>query len=199
MKNKYIIKYLRLFAPAFMLLLFFTSCEVDKNNPGYDYMGKHDMYYTKFDKAYTPNKILPHGQTIQPPPKGTVARGKKPFPFKGESVADRVKEQYEAGDVLHNPLKPTDEVLAEGKRLFNVFCSDCHGKSGAGDGHLYTAGLYPAKPTSLIENYVQSKPDGEIYYVITKGSISGLMPGHEIQIRPEDRWKIILYLRTLAK
>jgi mono/diheme cytochrome c family protein len=198
MKNKYHLKFIRLFALILLTLGLFTSCQIDKNDPGLDYMGKYDMYYTKFYKAYTPNPILPHGQTIQAPPKGTVARGHKPFPFKGATVTDRVKEQYEAGAVLHNPLKTTDEVLAEGKKQFDIFCSDCHGKQGRCDGHLYTAGLFPAKPTSLVDNYVQSKPDGEIYYVITKGSISGLMPGHEIQIRPENRWKIIHYLRTLA-
>ena len=68
-----------------------------------------------------------------------------------------------------------------------------------GDGHLYTSKLFPAKPTSLVEAYVQNKPDGEIYYVITAGSISGLMGPHGSQIQPDDRWKIINYLRSIAK
>jgi hypothetical protein len=76
---------------------------------------------------------------------------------------------------------------------------NCHGEKGKGDGHLYTSGLFTAKPTSLIEAYVQNKPDGEIYYVITKGSISGLMGPHGYMITPDDRWKIIHYLRQLAK
>lgn len=198
MKNKFLhrFKYITL---VIVVLAFFSSCTVDKNDPGRDYMGKFDMYYTKFYKAFTPNKILPHGQTNQAPPKGTVPRGHKPFPLKGSNVQERLNGQTKAGEILKNPLKPTKEVIAEGKRQFNIFCADCHGKQGKGDGHLYTAGLYPAKPTSLVDNYVQSKPDGEIFYVITKGSISGLMPGHEIQIKPENRWKIIHYLRTLAK
>jgi mono/diheme cytochrome c family protein len=199
MKNKKIMRILRLLALLMFPALMFTSCQVDKNNPGYDYMGTYDMYYTKFYKAYTPNPVLPNGQTIQPAPKGTVARGKMPFPFKGNTIQERVVEQTQAGTVLQNPIKPNDENLAQGKKQFNIFCSDCHGIQGKGDGHLYTAGLFPAKPTSLVDSYVQSKPDGEIYYVISKGSISGLMPGHEIQIKPENRWKIINYLRTLAK
>ena len=67
------------------------------------------------------------------------------------------------------------------------------------DGYLYTSGLFPAKPTSLVEDYVQGKPDGEIYYVITHGSISGLMGPHGSQVLPEDRWSIIHYVRELAK
>ncbi len=63
---------------------------------------------------------------------------------------------------------------------------------------LFTSGLFPAKPTSLVEPYVQSKPDGEIFYVITYGSISGLMGPHGAQIQPDDRWSIISYVRELA-
>ncbi len=192
-------KFIRLLALVLFPVLMFTSCQVDKNNPGYDYMGSYDMYYTKFYKAYSPNAILPNGQTIQAPPKGTVARGKMPFPYKGNTVPERVVEQTQAGNELTNPVPSSDESIAQGKKQYSIFCSDCHGKQGKGDGHLYTTGLFPAKPTSLVDNYVQSKPDGEIYYVISKGSISGLMPGHELQIQPENRWKIINYLRTLAK
>ncbi len=79
------------------------------------------------------------------------------------------------------------------------FCISCHGELGAGDGHLYTSGLFAAKPTSLIEDYVQNKPDGEIYHVITMGSLSGLMGAHGSQIRPAKRWMIINYVRSLAK
>jgi hypothetical protein len=54
-------------------------------------------------------------------------------------------------------------------------------------------------PRALNDDYVQSKPDGEIYHVISLGSASGLMGPHAAQIRPENRWKIIHYIRTLAK
>jgi len=46
---------------------------------------------------------------------------------------------------------------------------------------------------------VQNKPDGEIYHVITMGSLSGLMGPHGSQIRPDKRWMIINYVRSLAK
>jgi mono/diheme cytochrome c family protein len=182
-----------------LIPLIFASCDKDKNNPGYAYMGKFDMYYSKFYKAYTPNPVFTNGLTNQLPPEGSIARGKMPFPLKGESIADRAVNQSLAGVQLINDIEVSDQIIADGKAQFEIFCVTCHGNQGKGDGHLYTSKLFPAKPTSLVESYVQNKADGEIYYVISKGSISGLMGPHGNMISPDDRWKIVHYLRELAK
>lgn len=191
-------KYSRLFV-LFLIPLLFMGCSVDKNDPGLNYMGDHDMYYTKFYKAYSTNPILRDSMTNQLPVEGSVARGKMPFPYKGATIGDRAMNQARAGIELTNPVEAEEEVMLTGEKQYEIFCSSCHGFKGKGDGHLYTSKLFPAKPTSLVETYVQSKPDGEIYYVITMGSISGLMGAHGSQITPDNRWKIIHYLRELAK
>ena len=186
----------------FILLLSITalsSCVQDKNNPGFAYMGEHDMYYTKYDKAYTPNSILPNGQTNQPAPEGSVARENSYFPFHPANITEKVADQKKAGEVLINPVSATDENMAEGKRQYEIFCADCHGFSGKGDGHLYTAKLFPARPRDLTSKYVQDMPDGTLYFIITEGSVSGLMGPHGVQITPENRWKIVNYLRSFAK
>jgi len=182
-----------------LLAVALSSCVRDKNNPGYAYMGEHDMYYTKFDKAYAPNKVLPNGQVNQPAPAGAVARNSSYFPFHPKNIAEKVADQAKAGVELKNPVKPTPENLAEGKRQYNIFCADCHGFDAKGDGHLYTAKLFPAKPRDLTGSYVQNMPDGSIFFIITEGSISGLMGPHGVQITPENRWKIVNYLRSIVK
>ena len=178
-----------------LLAVAMSSCVRDKNNPGYAYMGEHDMYYTKFDKAYAPNNVLPNGQVNQPAPAGAVARNSDFFPYHPKNVADQAK----AGIELKNPVTPTKENLAEGKRQYGIFCADCHGFDAKGDGHLYTAKLFPAKPRDLTGSYVQNMPDGSIFFIITEGSISGLMGPHGTQITPENRWKIVNYLRSIVK
>lgn len=185
-----------------LIVLFFivlTSCNKDNNNPGYDYMGSYDMYYTKFYKAYSPNPIFKDSMTNQLPVEGTVPRGHMPFPYATKSIGDRAVNQTLAGMQLDNPVESNDESVAQGKKLYGIFCSICHGETADGNGHLYTGGLFPAKPTSLIDSYVQNKPDGDIYYVITAGSISGLMGPHGTQVAPDERWMIINYLRSLVK
>ena len=175
------------------------ACNRDKNNPGYEYMGSHDMYYTKFYKAFAPNPILKDNMTNQLPVEGTVARGTMPFPYPGSTLPERAVNQSKASKEWMNPVTVSDEVLIAGKKHYQIFCSTCHGVAGKGDGYLYTSKLFPAKPTPLVDAYVQNKPDGEIYYVITYGSISGLMGPHGSQILPADRWNIIHYMRDLAK
>jgi len=56
--------------------------------------------------------------------------------------------------------------------------------------------LFTAKPTDLTSAYIQDKPDGEIYHIITLGSLSGLMGAHGGQIKPADRWKIVTYVKN---
>lgn len=192
-------KYLKYISSIVLLLVVLTSCNKDKNNPGYDYMGKQDMYYTKYYKAYSPNTVFRDSMTNQLPVVGAISRGNMPFPYPTASIGDRAVNQSLAGLQLTNPMVANDETIASGKELYNIYCKICHGPTGRGDGHLYSSGLFPAKPTSLVDAYVQGKPDGEIYYVITAGSISGLMGPHGTQIQPDDRWKIINYIRTLAK
>lgn len=182
-----------------LIPLIFASCNKDKNNPGYAYMGELDMYYSKYYKAYSPNPVFANGFTNQLPPEGAVARGKMPFPLQGENIGERAVNQSQAGTLIQNTIVVNDLILAEGKEQYEIFCANCHGDQGKGDGYLYTSKLFPAKPTSLVESYVQNKADGEIYYVITKGSISGLMGPHGNMISADNRWKIVHYLRELAK
>jgi mono/diheme cytochrome c family protein len=172
----------------------FFSCNKDKNNPGYTFWP--DMAYTTAGKSYTPNNVFANGLTMQAPPDGTIAReSQPPYPYKAKSPDDQLK----AGLEMMNPVEATPANLAEGKRQYDIYCMNCHGVKGNGDGYLYTSKLFPAKPRVLVEPFVQTKPDGEIFHIITVGSLSTLMGGHGSQITPENRWKIIHYVRSLAK
>lgn len=175
-----------------MGFLLLVSCNHDRNNPGYAYMP--DMYYSEPYDPYTPNPVLEDSVTMIPPPEGTIPRGYEPYPYKKRSYPDQIR----AGEELVNPVPATEASLAEGKEQYAIYCADCHGTAGKGDGFLYTSKKFTAKPTSLVESYVQGKPDGEIFHVITMGSLSGLMGPHGSQITPGNRWKIINYVRSMA-
>jgi len=176
------------FALGIVSVLIFTSCNHNRNHPGWVYMP--DMMYSEAYDVYTENPVFENGLTMQLPVEGTIARGTMPYPyqhtFEGQSLA---------GLELVNPVGVNEEVMASGKMQYDIFCANCHGFEGKGDGYLYTSKLFAAKPTSLVEDYVQSKPDGEIFHVITVGSVSGLMGAHGPQIKPENRWKIIHYIK----
>ena len=177
-----------------VLLLLLVSCNHDRNHPGYAYMP--DMYYSEPYDAYTENPLFKDSLTMQTPVKGTIARGHYPsYPYKAKSADD----QKLAGLELVNPVPVSPEVLAEGKEQYSIFCSNCHGDKGDGKGYLFTSKRFTAQPTSLTGDLVKAKPDGEIYHVITMGTLSGLMGSHASQISPENRWKIVHYVRELGK
>lgn len=171
-----------------------SACNHDRNHPGYVYMP--DMYYAESYNAYSKNPVFKDSVTNQLPPKGTIARNHMPYPFEAKNYL----HQIQAGKDLINPIEINEITLGEGKAQYEIFCVNCHGVLGDGNGYLYTSKKYPMKPTSLIESYVQSKADGEIFHIVTVGSLSGLMGAHAIQINADNRWKIINYIREeLAK
>jgi len=183
------------FAALFSLvvIILFTACKHERNHPGYAYMP--DMYYSEPYNAYSPNPVFNDSVTMRTPVEGTIPRGQEPYRYQAKNYADQIL----AGQELVNPIAQNPENMAVAKVQYDIFCSGCHGLTGKGDGFLYTSKKFPVKPTSLVEPYVQGKPDGEIYHIITRGSLSGLMGAHGTQITPENRWMIINYVRELAK
>jgi mono/diheme cytochrome c family protein len=152
------------------------------------------MYYSKAYESYTPNKYMPGGLTLQNVPEGSIARDAAPYPFKNK-LADRKK----AGEKLKNPIPSDAKNLQRGKLMYDIYCAVCHGKDGKGmatkdSNTLYKKKLYPVPPANLNTDMVRGYPDGEIYHVITMGS--AIMGAHGSQIRPDDRWRIVNYIKN---
>ncbi len=187
MNKRYKYKNINLVALLMITVVLF-SCKRDNNSTGYAYFP--DMSYSYAFETYSSSPNFSDSVLMLLPVEGTVPRGKIPYQY-----AKTFDDQKRAGEELINPFKPTADVLEQGKKNYEIYCAMCHGDKGKGDGHLYTSKLFPAKPTSLREEFVQSKPDGEIYHVITLGSLSGLMGAHGSQISRDNRWKIVAYVK----
>jgi mono/diheme cytochrome c family protein len=175
-----------------LLILFmsFSGCNRDRNHPGWDYFP--DMFYSTAYETYSKNPNFEDGKTMRPPVPGTIAVGVTPFEYTNDP-ASRIK----AGKELVNPFLADAETTSRGKEIYTVFCLECHGIKGDGNGYLYTSGLYPLKPRDLLDAGSSKLKDGEIYHTITLGLRS--MGAHGSQIRPDDRWKVVLYIRKLQE
>lgn len=176
---------------AFFLVIFsllLSGCNTSRNDPGWDYFP--DMFYSTAYESFTRNPNFEDGLTMRVPAEGTVPRGFIPFDYTLDPES-RIK----AGDELVNPFTVNAEALSRGKAVYTAFCAGCHGVSGQGDGHLYTSGLYPLRPRTLIADNAVKLRDGEIFHTITLGF--GSMGAHDSQIRPDDRWKLVLFIRQL--
>jgi mono/diheme cytochrome c family protein len=170
------------------------------DDPGHAYMP--DMYYSRAYEAYGYNNvggeydslrargISYNGLTVP----GSVARGDLlPYHLTSDSTG------MKAADALVNPLDSLakDQVrLKEGERLYLVNCGICHGPNLDGNGPLYKGGEgpYPAKPQVLNDAQAKAWADGHFYYVITFGK--GQMGSYASQLRPEQRWMVINYIRS---
>lgn len=172
-------------ALALTAALSMLACGAKGERPGFAVFP--DMYESVPYDAYDPNTITRGGQTLLTPPEGTIPVGFQPFPY-----AATKEEAERAGREVSNPLQPTPENIARGKAKWSTTCIVCHGPNGDGDGPII--GRFP-NPPSLKAEHALKLPDGQIFHVITRGQ--GIMPSHAIQVLPEDRWKVILYLRTL--
>lgn len=115
------------------------------------------------------------------PPDGAV-------PITGKSV--NIKDRGDA-ERLKNPVSPTAESIARGQERFGIYCLTCHGAGGKGDGPV---GVKYVPPTDLTGEYVQTKPDGDIFYTITYGGVA-IMPSYGDAMSVEDRWHIVNYIK----
>ncbi len=169
-------KRLNIFSLAFVFLLL-AACSKTKENPPWEYMP--DMINNPAVKAYRePGRL---------PVEGTLPQNYTPYPYTKE-------EGDKAGAELKNPLVYTTENFQRGQKIYNTYCIVCHGPKGQGDGYIVPK--FPRPPT-LLSDKVRDWSDGRIFHVVTMGQ--NLMPSYATQIRPEDRWAIILYVRAIQR
>ncbi|MAG56053.1 MAG: cytochrome C [Planctomycetes bacterium] len=168
------------------LFLLQAWLDVDTSKRNLEFMP--DMAYSSAREAFTESSVLPGGLTQQSPVPGTVIRGSVAFPF-----GDGPEEAARAGRELKNPFDAaTPGIRERGADRYAVFCSHCHG-DGVDPGPVALHGMVP--PQSLLGERAKTIADGEMFHVITRGQ--GNMLPHGPQIPPDDRWKIVLHVRTL--
>jgi mono/diheme cytochrome c family protein len=178
----------------------FSCVKTDPNSPGYEYMP--DMYYSI---AYRPGEANPNyadGKTNQAPVEGTVAQSKdslglinfRSFPY-ANSPEGREKAILE----LKNPLGNAAYHLAEGQRLYNVYCIACHGKEGKGDGPVVKVLLakdnYGLQPPAYNSDQLKNISEGQIFYAMHFGK--GNMGSYASQLSAVERWQITRFVQTL--
>lgn len=150
-----------------------------------------EMVRTVRYNAFAPNPNFADGKTLQRPAPGTIPRDMPPLHYQATA-----QDAIRAGNELRRPLSPNDAgALERGGVLFKSFCQPCHGQSGRGDGLVVSRG-FPAPPPLDAEHAVSLK-DGQLFHILTYGQ--GNMASYASQLSREDRWKVILFVRSLQK
>lgn len=94
-----------------------------------------------------------------------------------------------------NPVKPTAESLAKGKRMYGIDCAMCHGGKGDGKGDMGSD--FKSIPDFTNPDALKNRTDGELFYVTRNGK--GDMPPEDNRAKDDDIWNMVNYVRAFAK
>lgn len=149
-------------------------------------------------KAQRENPLFADGRSEREPPPGTVAQGE----LREDDHFYRGKLNGTWATTFPPQIEISDQTIHRGQERFGIYCSPCHGLTGSGDGMVARrAELVPDKtwvqPTNFAQDYLRQMPIGQLFNSITNGIRN--MPAYGPQIRTEDRWAILLYVRALQK
>lgn len=169
----------------FLLIIMLTSC-FDPSKPNYQYFP--NMYESVGYKTYQESDAFPNGIQAQLPVEGSVPRGWQPYEYEDSN------EGYESAKAnLKSPLIQNDENLKNGKKMYDIYCSVCHGSKGDGQGILMEREKFLGIPSYADRDITE----GSIYHVLMYGI--NLMGSHSGQVNDEERWQIAQYVLKLKK
>ena len=168
-----------------VLIMSITSC-FDPSKPNYQYFP--NMYESVGYKTYQESDAFPNGIQAQLPVEGSVPRGWQPYEYEDSN------EGYESAKLnLKSPLVNNEENLKNGKKMYDIYCSVCHGSKGDGQGILMEREKFLGIPSYADRDITE----GSIYHVLMHGI--NLMGSHAGQVDDEERWQIAQYVLKLRE
>jgi mono/diheme cytochrome c family protein len=149
---------------------------------------KPEMHQQEKKDPHEASTLFADGIASRPLVEGTVVRGQPRTDgilYTGTGADGKASAEF--------PWQMTAADLQQGKKMFDIYCYVCHGKTGYGDGMIVQRGF--VRPQSFHTDRVKNAPPGYIYQVITNGY--GAMYSYAERVTPEDRWRIAAYIKAL--
>ncbi len=91
-----------------------------------------------------------------------------------------------AGDAT-NPFAGNKDAIAEGQEIFDEYCSECHGTGTGGSG-----------PNLIDEQWLYGGSDAEVFASVSNGRMGG-MPSFSYDLKEDQIWKVIAYIRSIKQ
>ncbi|MBI5626999.1 MAG: cytochrome c [Nitrosomonadales bacterium] len=129
--------------------------------------------------------------------------GMKAFPKRSVPVAGTtvMVKDADAARKMANPVPADDKSVEQGGRLYAIYCTPCHGKSGTGDGLVGEKLIM--KPWNLTNSNEMHNwdpkdyPDGFIWGYISLGG--AVMPSYANDLSATERWHVVNYMRKVLQ
>lgn len=148
---------------------------------------RNDMHDQPRYKPLAASEFFSDHRAARPVIDDTVARGHLRID------EARYTGKIEGNDIDQFPIPIAKADIERGQTRFNIYCTPCHGYLGDGNGMVVLRGYRQA--ASYYTDKLVKAPVGHFFDVITNGF--GAMPSYASRITPDDRWRIIAYIRAL--
>jgi mono/diheme cytochrome c family protein len=148
---------------------------------------RNDMHDQPRYKPLAASEFFSDHRSARPVVDGTVARGHLRID------EARYTGKIEGNDIDQFPIPIAKADIERGQNRFNIYCTPCHGHLGDGNGMVVLRGYRQA--ASYYTDKLMKAPVGHFFDVITNGF--GAMPSYASRVTPDDRWRIIAYVRAL--
>lgn len=171
---------------SLIMVLGLAACNTGnkRRDPGRVYAP--DMYYSRAYDAYTYNPNFADSQTSRLPVSGTIARG--------HMLPDHLTEgDTQAYKTYTTTLRFNEDEMAEGKRLFMIYCAICHGPELDGNGPLYKTGKFAAMPANFKDAKYLHLPIGQMYAAVKFGK--NMMGSYASQLNEKQRWMVLAFIK----
>ena len=148
---------------------------------------RQDMHNQPRYKPLASTDFFGDGRASRPAIPDTVARG--------QLHLDEARYSGKQGgkDVTAIPIQITRADVVRGQDRFNIYCTPCHGRLGAGKGMIVQRGL--RQPPSYHDERLVNAPVGHFFDVMSNGY--GSMYSYASRVSVDDRWRIAAYIRAL--
>lgn len=149
-------------------------------------------------KPQRENSFFADNRGTRPAIDGTVAVGDA----RDDDKFYKGKEGDTWARTFPSQISLTQTTMDRGRQRFGIYCTPCHGQAGLGDGMVSKRADSLAQgtwvpPSNMNQDYLRQQPVGELFNSISNGVRN--MPGYASQIKTEDRWAIIMYVRALQR
>jgi mono/diheme cytochrome c family protein len=134
-----------------------------------------------------------HDMANQPSP--AVGQGPRPAAVGSIPTAEGGPLDRDAGEQVTNPVAANASAVANGRALYSIYCTPCHGASGSGR-DAAVAKFFP-RVGDLTSADVQQHGDGWIYATIAAGTQA--MPAYGHELSSAERWQVVAFVRTLRR
>jgi mono/diheme cytochrome c family protein len=150
---------------------------------------RNDMHDQPRFKPLAKNDFFADMRASRAPVENTVARGQ----LNEDTYFYTGKIGSNPGDYMPAEVPVNQATLERGRERYDICCAPCHARMGDGNGMVPQRGY--RHPPTFHQDRLRKAPLGYFFDVITNGF--GAMPDYAMQVTPEDRWKIVAYIRAL--